>query len=495
MTPEPVLPVLPVAPVDGPGLGHATMVPQPNLPAAHPTLQQDQATGPVTTSREQSMEVNDAPASVVTTPPQQLMVIDGPDGSSAVGNPTTPVEESVEKDPTTPEKNHQPPVAATPSQPATTVQDNSEVSTVEASTMCRDELEAEIPTTLKRARSPSPEPPTNPHDASKALFIFQQEYVFLNMVETLKNSLKGSLERCGMRLGAKAAFHINFEPDVNHIRSEAMRPTATLHEIADAVELAMLTPWTDRCSRLITKYRLEMRKDLVVEARKAALKVKEKVLAKAEFVGPGDPLLPPSPPTFARARPHLIPQSPRHPRTPSPSHTPLRPQTPLRIRPPTSIPSTPVPSTRRHAPRPTPRRPTPLNNNRQASTSVVDALGPGMANLNIQDCIHVALPSTSAAGTTTPRGNQRRRVVLVVSQEEEEEAVSTPRRRRRNQRPGTPARPRMANPTPTARSSAAVVGHIGRYAMTTPAPGSAAAETDGDIVVPDAGDDVFVSDD
>ncbi|KAI0011329.1 hypothetical protein F4779DRAFT_574383, partial [Xylariaceae sp. FL0662B] len=109
----------------------------------------------------------------------------------------------------------------------------------------------------------------------------QQEYVIQHMFTGLKVAWREIIERRSMILGSPASFNTRFEPDITDIRDKAIQSSATLRDIADATESAMLELWKESCKRVIRKYSIEMRQDIVREAKNKAEAVRERVVARA----------------------------------------------------------------------------------------------------------------------------------------------------------------------------------------------------------------------
>ncbi|KAI1403172.1 hypothetical protein F4819DRAFT_506846 [Hypoxylon fuscum] len=490
------VPVPPEGLVDGHKNGHDIAMSSPSemlVDSAHSNSAEEISTvsmedQTVSTLQPESMKDHETQESVAIRLEQPHIVVVGHNDSPASRDPTTLHNEPANEAPTTPHQGARShltatTVATTPSRLEVGVDYVDGVAIVEASTLCQEDLVEGIPSVFTpvdrshsdvstptfsglldavptisrnrtRRRSSTPEPLPN---ISPEKLELQRECVFRNVVEGLREAWEEVLELCGMRLGCREAFHICYVPDVDHIRQAAMRPEATFRDIADAVELAMLEKWRERCRRIIVKYRQEMRRSLVNEAQRAAVVVKEKVLADA-VNGKPDWHLPTEPPTTT-------------PSTPTPS---------------TPTPSTPTPST------PTPKTP----NSKQKASKQVSELGNKVAKLNIEDDeddSDLTLPMTPR----TPRTPGKH---LRVSYEPLylPKGNTTPRRRQNGllqEIPPRALRRRIAQtpaaapaPTPDTHD---VVGFIGPYAVVTNTdPDKSAAE---ETSAMDVDDDVFTS--
>ncbi|KAI1212648.1 uncharacterized protein F4807DRAFT_343892 [Annulohypoxylon truncatum] len=226
-------------------------------------------------------------ARVSTYSPEPPKHADDHDDNMDVDSSTTPKKESTgghdaasQDEP----ENHQTPTlfldVVQPSPAASRCSHTTTSSTIEASTLCNPSLGEGRASAPKRRWSSSVDELADQMDASIPSDP-QREFVFANMVEKLQAAWRRVLERCGMRLGWREAFTTAFEPDVAAIREKAMRPWAPLAEIADATEEAMLEQWRHRCRRVIDRYQMDMRRDLVAEAREQARRVGDQVLAAA----------------------------------------------------------------------------------------------------------------------------------------------------------------------------------------------------------------------
>ncbi|KAI1460245.1 hypothetical protein F4805DRAFT_455186 [Annulohypoxylon moriforme] len=193
-----------------------------------------------------------------------------------------------------------------------------------ASTFCNPNIGEGTVSAPKRRWSPSlVDELTDQMDASVPTDP-QRDFVFSNMIDNLTQSWRNVLELYGMRLGYREAFHTNFVPDINAIQEKSMRRWAPLDEIADAIESAMLDQWAHCCRRVARKYQLDMRRDLVSEARATARKIKDQVLADAaqiRFLPPSEPNSPQAPmrlriPSVPASQPHLFALPLRLPITP-----------------------------------------------------------------------------------------------------------------------------------------------------------------------------------
>ncbi|KAI0109385.1 hypothetical protein F4776DRAFT_396480 [Hypoxylon sp. NC0597] len=424
---------------------HAMTAPQPNTVTGSlsevsgeedPTALQKHVAGESGTPKQESSRSNEAPEPVSPTP-HEAVVFDRLSDLSAAEPPTTPMKETTEEIPTTPQKesSNPTPILQTPSRPDVAFHHVTTTSTEVASTLCQDNLGEGTPTAPKRSLSVTP--PRLPESLSPGVSAVRRDHVFFNVFQGIKDAWQHVLERCGMRLGSRAAFNTRFEPDIDEIRQEVMRPTATLQEIADVTELVMLRRWREQCRRFIIQYRLDMRRDLVDEAIREARGVKEKVIEDATQR------------TTTTATPLQAPVSPH---TPSTSRTPLS-----HLHSP--IPPPPSPSDRRTL---TPRAPGSSN---RLSPSEVESLRPRIAGLDLEDRTSryddpLATPPTRRRRLNTPEEPQTRR-----------RPDTTPRRRL--DRPRTRGFRRLA-PTPVPHYplpnpfAPQVVGHIGRYPVTTP---------------------------
>ncbi|KAI4868073.1 hypothetical protein F4820DRAFT_466837 [Hypoxylon rubiginosum] len=280
------------------------------------------------TPHKDSGQSHTTPSPFKTPPSRPFVATDSPDGSFATEYPTTPLSEPDEGLPATPHTDGNNndttlPLIGTPNDKG---QEAELLVIVEASTLCQEDLREGLPSSFhpinrsskitldmsefsdeespvrpqkiiltKRTQSPSPSSPAPATPSEEDLLNFQREYILLNMVEKLKEAWRDVLKKCGWRLGSPRAVNTRFVPDVDHVRRVAMRPRATLQEIADVAELVMLEGWWRCCRRSIDEYRRAFRRDLVDEARQRAAVVKQTVLAEAMNARP------PPPPPLATA--------------------------------------------------------------------------------------------------------------------------------------------------------------------------------------------------
>ncbi|KAI0838039.1 hypothetical protein F5Y06DRAFT_304096 [Hypoxylon sp. FL0890] len=457
-----------VSPVDGPQHDYATTTPQPNIEieqletehlsdisvAKDATTPQKKPAGENSPPPQENPNNHDALAPTSPTPQQEIMLAKSSSDLSVAGPPATPLKEITEESSSALQKehkcNHTPtPIPATPTQSEVISHHVTTVSTTATSTLCQGKLGEGTPSAPKRPHSPSPPPPTptpTSDSADPEVLALRRDYVFVHTFHGLKGAWQEVLELCGMRIGSRPAFHIRFEPDIDHIKQEVMQQAATLQEIADITELVLLGKWKEACRRIIIQYRLDMRRDMVSEALHAAQSVKDKVLARAAKV--------------TADHPHPTPSPPRTPSQPLPRHI-LFPRTPGR--------------------------------NYRAAHPEVETLRPRIARLDIEDRyldIHYH-------PYATPSPARRRRLDVSEEPHDLPRALSTGRRPRygRNFR-GTPgfrrlARtpvPRMATPSP---AGSQVVGRIGPYQVTTPTASRPTVEGSSNVTMSE--DDVFTS--
>ncbi|KAI1081779.1 hypothetical protein F5B20DRAFT_535351 [Whalleya microplaca] len=105
--------------------------------------------------------------------------------------------------------------------------------------------------------------PATSDTATENVPTLRQDYVIQHMFTGLKVAWREIIERRAMILGSPAAFNTRFEPNIGHIRDKAMLPSATLQDIANATESAMIELWKESCKRVIKQYSLAMKQDLV----------------------------------------------------------------------------------------------------------------------------------------------------------------------------------------------------------------------------------------
>ncbi|OTA95400.1 hypothetical protein M434DRAFT_9820 [Hypoxylon sp. CO27-5] len=437
------------SPADGSQHDHVMTVSQPSTVTESlsevsgeddPTARQKDVTGEGSTPAQENSNGDEAPEPVSPIS-REAVVVDGSSDLSAAEPPSTPLDEAMEDNPTTPQKesSNPTPMLPTPSQPDVAFHHVTTTSTEAASTLCQDNLGEGTPTAPKRPLSPTP-PPQLPGNLSPGALAVRRDHVFFNVFQGLKDAWQHVIELCGRRLGSRAAFCTRFEPDIDQIRQEVMRPTATLQEIVDATELAMMRRWREQCRRFIIQYRLDMRRNLVEEAKRSAQVVKEKVLLDATQL------------TTTTTTPPHVPESP-HP--PSTSRTPLSHL-------PSTTPPRPSPSDRRIL---TPRA---SGNNNRGPPPSVESLRPRIERLDIED-----RNNRFNDPFATPRPPRRIRLNSPERSRSRPRPSTTPRRPRRGRR--TPGFRRLVQtPNPTSRVplpnpfASQLVGHIGRHPVTTP---------------------------
>ncbi|KAI2466496.1 hypothetical protein F4781DRAFT_445149 [Annulohypoxylon bovei var. microspora] len=360
------------------------------------------------------------------------------------------------------------PHPSTPSRPDISHSPATSSSTIEAFTMCNNnnnmgEGTASAP---KRPHSPTSELDSDLDElvdrmAATVTTDLQRDFVFAQVTAYVTETCQHVLELYGRRLGCKEAFHIAFSPDVAGLRQQVMRPWATLEEIADATEAAVIEAWTQRCQRVITKYRVEMHRKPDDEVRRKAHRGKHEILANAAQVKDTAP------------------------------PDPLQPRTPSRL---FAVPGTPD-SKKRRAP------------------SEVEALRASVADLDLNRN-RVANNNNNddaRAPPRTPASRKRQRRGLPLPK-----GYATPRGRRSGLRTVTPTRvargaftpTRLPTMTTTVQSPGAyeVVGHIGPYPVMSSSPtnpGFAAdapaedededGDEDEDMDMDCDGDDVFAA--
>ncbi|KAI1771686.1 hypothetical protein F4818DRAFT_445016 [Hypoxylon cercidicola] len=275
------------------------------------------------------------------TPHRLFAAIDSPDSLLTTGDPTTPPNKTAVGSPASPQKygkDDTSPAETTPIQRSGEAHQVNVVEIVKASTLCQEDLVVGLPSSFRPInrpskitldvsefsdigtptkpqknpavdnctpsdkRLPSPSPPTSPTRPSEDLLAFQREYVLVHVIEKLKDGWQDVLFKCGWRLGSPRAVGTRYEPKVDAIRDAALRPSATLPQVADAVEKAMLVQWARCCKRTIFEYKRDFRRDLVDEARQKARAVKQKVLADAMTARPPPPPPTPTPTPSTRKR-------------------------------------------------------------------------------------------------------------------------------------------------------------------------------------------------
>ncbi|KAI6089315.1 hypothetical protein F4821DRAFT_231715 [Hypoxylon rubiginosum] len=344
--------------------------------------------------------------------------------------------------------------------------DMSAFSDVETPSTPASEAAEDSPAASYRSQSPSPTRIPTVASRPRSLLESQREFVFTNLIDKLKNTWRLVLLKCAWRLGSHRAVNTHFEPDINIIRCAAMRPLATLQEIADVVELAMVAQWARCCRHTISAYRRDFRADLVRDALLKAQPVKQKVLADAMLLlhpAAGGPLFP-----MAGKK-----------RVASTAPDDLQAQT--------TRSTSPCPSPDLHPA--TPRK----SNMRDASTQAdVLQTQEELAQLNIHDPNddddkrfegYTASPTSASSKSSFKRLRKPTRIppnYRYQSKSSQSRArAESPAKRQRVQ-----SRPRRA-PAPSPKPSRLrpeVVGHIGPYAVTSPAcsrRGSSGSQSDG----------------
>ncbi|KAL7621180.1 hypothetical protein AAE478_008497 [Parahypoxylon ruwenzoriense] len=247
----------------------------------------------------------DALPPIAPSPSQPFLGVGDVGESSVVGDPRMPLRESADGNLATLrgacQESHETssPTMTTPSQPKIVVEDLSTPTTAEHPTTPQKPIApgpAASPRGLKRPRTPTL-PAAILNNTPKHP---QRDYIISHIVKDLKAAWQQLIELRGQTLGSKRAVHTHFNPSIRTIcvnissmREEALLPSATPQEVADAAELAMVEELTATCQHVIGQYAREMRRDLVAEARAEARAVKEKVLAAASRASPEDlrPLL------------------------------------------------------------------------------------------------------------------------------------------------------------------------------------------------------------
>ncbi|KAI1417205.1 hypothetical protein F5Y13DRAFT_185276 [Hypoxylon sp. FL1857] len=435
-----------VSPADKSQRGHAITAPEINVVSED--LSEVSAVGDPTTLQKEVAKENSPPpqeeqkndkipAPVSPSPPSQRNeVVADSSELEAADFLSRIMRETIEGNPATPQKAPErhltpSPVLPTPFRPVLAIHILSTESTQLASTLCQDKRGEGTPSAPKRPRSPTP--PRDPDGDSPRILALKREFVFDNVFHGVKAALQNVVDLCGMRLGSRKAAQTRFEPDVDDIKQGAMRPTATLQQIADVTESIMLCLWKGQCKRFIVQYRLDMRRDLSEIARRDAWAAKEKVLADAAlFATAGFPHPAPSPHTPRASTPQF----------PEPFY---RPQTPSQPRGRAIL----IPHT-------------PHGNNRGAAPEV-EALRPRIERLDIGDYYTNVYEDPPL---DTPPSRKRR---LNVSDDPHNSppatrARHTPRGRRHGNRAGlrrTPA-PRMTMTSPSGSQ------YIGPYLVATP---------------------------
>ncbi|KAI0439410.1 hypothetical protein F4803DRAFT_531338 [Xylaria telfairii] len=84
-------------------------------------------------------------------------------------------------------------------------------------------------------------------------------------------------------MGCTTSYHTHFTPPIDKIREELSSiPDPTATDVADLTANVMLAEWEKQCGYVISRYKTQMRRDMLRDARKEVEALKPSVLAAVD---------------------------------------------------------------------------------------------------------------------------------------------------------------------------------------------------------------------
>ncbi|KAI0449702.1 hypothetical protein F5B21DRAFT_508928 [Xylaria acuta] len=141
------------------------------------------------------------------------------------------------------------------------------------------------PTTPREQKSPDSPPLWDIDLVSLTLSVseFTKDLLIEMTVLKLSTILRELIVRCALVMGCTRSYHTYFTPPTAEIRQE-LSPFSDLDAkyIVDMVVSIMLEEWAKQCRYVIVRYRDEMRRDLLKEAKEESEALKPKVIEVVE---------------------------------------------------------------------------------------------------------------------------------------------------------------------------------------------------------------------
>ncbi|KAH8157044.1 hypothetical protein CIB48_g11202 [Xylaria polymorpha] len=142
-----------------------------------------------------------------------------------------------------------------------------------------------VPTTPQMQKSPN-SPPLRDIDLV-SLTLPVSEYIrdltMELLVQRLTIALRELITNSAFVMGCTASYHTHFTPPMDKIRQEiSAMADPTVKDVADVTTNIMLAEWGKQCGSVISRYKTQMRRDMMRDARKESEALKPSVLAAVD---------------------------------------------------------------------------------------------------------------------------------------------------------------------------------------------------------------------